>query len=579
MPKNNHISRRGFNIALCISVCLIYLIPAFATAPNYGLTWDEAMNEWYIGERNLRYYLTLDKSWLDFKHPVDFSMDGRHPDLRHSGRPWRTQNFGNMLSSLGCYVFFFKLGWMNAIKAHHAPNFLLMAGVLAVMFSFMRKNFGIAATLIGVFAIAFQPRFWAHAHFNTKDFPYACIMAFTMLAAVRGILNKSAGWVVFASVLLGLAGATKPNAALIPAILALWYLFARTDISSKVKSNVNPHNEEFGRKGFLVALLAAPLVAVLVFYAAWPYLWTSPIEALRLYLQWYMGSAVKGEPGFQWATFIIFLIVQPPAVLIFGTIGSWVAVRGIIKNENRQAQAFLLFWFILPVIRVLLPRMYNYDGVRHFIEYAIPLGALTGIGAAQSFKWLISAFKRRASQPVRAALAGIIVALPFLTWSATMIRIHPYELVYFNFLLGGAAGAERKCYNCGLATDYWGSSYRQGIEWLNANAEHDALVVVPIAGHIVRAVQRMWVRPDLRIAVTRHKSDEFLHQSLQGVRPGHIYVMYITRTRAYGELVRRVDYRGEIKHAIIVDGVPILKIVKLHNIAEFCGNKFPHTKR
>ena len=37
---------------------------------------------------------------------------------------------------------------------------------------------------------------------------------------------------------------------------------------------------------------------------------------------------------------------------------------------------------------MLLPKMHNYDGVRHFIEYAVPLGLLTGIGAAKTAVWV-----------------------------------------------------------------------------------------------------------------------------------------------------------------------------------------------
>jgi len=308
-----------------------------------------------------------------------------------------------------------------------------------------------------------------------------------------------------------------------------------------------------------VALLCAPLIAILLFFAAWPHLWIEPVKTLSLYLGWYLTWGARGEPGFQWLTSAVFLTAQTPAVILFGSVGVWVAIRGIIRNKNRETYAFILLWFALPVIRVLMPRMYNYDGVRHFIEYAIPLGALTGIGAVHIYKWLVSLLKNKAAGR---ALAGSLLAIPFLTWSVTMIKIHPHELVYFNFLPGGAAGVERKCHDCGLATDYWGSSYRQGIEWLNANAERDAIIVAPMAGHIVKAVQPMWMRPDLRLVVPQHKSDRFLRDLLHGVRPGEAYVMYVTRKRAYGDLIRRVDMQGKLEHAISVDGVPILKIMK-----------------
>jgi len=43
-----------------------------------------------------------------------------------------------------------------------------------------------------------------------------------------------------------------------------------------------------------------------------------------------------------------------------------------------------------------------------------------------------------------------------------MVRLHPYESVYFNRLVAGGLprAAER------FETDYWGSSYREGAEWV-----------------------------------------------------------------------------------------------------------------
>ena len=55
----------------------------------------------------------------------------------------------------------------------------------------------------------------------------------------------------------------------------------------------------------------------------------------------------------------------------------------------------------------------------------------------------------------------VAVLLPLLD----SMRLHPYQVAYYNALVGGTAGAAD-----GYWTEYPLSSYREGIEWLNARA-------------------------------------------------------------------------------------------------------------
>lgn len=549
-------------------ICLTYLVAAYATQSDYGITWDEAVSDWYTGERDLRYYLTFDKKWLDYTQPIDFSMGGRHPELIHWGMPWRIMHFGHLLSSAGCYVFFVKLDLLDPAAAHHVPNHLLMAGALAAMFYFIRKRFGIAAAAVASFAMIFQPHWWAHGHFNTKDYPYACLMAFTLLSARRGILNRSAGWIAAASILLGLSGATKLNATLIPLIIALWYPFARYDRGSSTAEGGDNLQPKIYSKMFWAAIILSPIIAFIIYFLSWPYLWADPINNLMKHLDWAMRRASVSESGVQWKNLAIFVVTLPPAVLLFGLIGSISLIVGIKRNKNREAGALLLLWAYLPVLRMALPKMHNFDGVRHFIEYAIPLGAITGIGAVETFRFIASRLDRLKPVLRKTAVAavGIAVAIPFLTWGATLIKLHPNELVYFNFLIGGAKGASEKYKTLGFAGDYWGSSYRQGVDWLNDNVEPEAIVVAPLAGHIVQATQQMWMRADIILLAAIMYGDDAILEAIKQIPPRPVYVIYITRADFYGPIIRRAEAEGSLVHAIYVDGVPILKIIKLSDL-------------
>lgn len=43
-----------------------------------------------------------------------------------------------------------------------------------------------------------------------------------------------------------------------------------------------------------------------------------------------------------------------------------------------------------------------------------------------------------------------------------IIRLHPYQYVYYNVFTGGPRGAAKRF----TAMDYWGSSYREATAWL-----------------------------------------------------------------------------------------------------------------
>jgi 4-amino-4-deoxy-L-arabinose transferase-like glycosyltransferase len=547
---------------VAMAVIGLIILLAIVTTDDYGITWDW-VGDLYIAERNLNYLISGDPVWLNFNVPVDFSMEGRHPDLTHPDAPppWRLLYFGAFLSSLGCKVFFQELGWVDAVTAHQLPNILLFGGALLLVYFFVRRSWGFSAALAALAAIAFQPRLWAHLHYNLKDFPYAALMAVTLLVARRAILERSWPMTVTGAALFGIAASTKPNAALILIIIGLWYPFTRR--------LGRPAERKWS---YRTALLAAPLVSLAIYILVWPYLWLDPVEILTTYFRYYIGHAATGPPHFQWDSLLRFLAVQPLAMFLFGGVGVTIAAVGIWKNRQREACLLLLLWLFLPVLRAVLPRVREYDGVRHYLEYAIPLGILGGIGFAVAMRWLHRQARERlpriAAVPV---VLLLLFALP-LHWGYRFVRIHPHQLLHFNFLVGGLPGAAQRWSD---ATDYWGASYRQGSRWLSENAESEALVSVPVANHLAFATRRLWLRDDLVFLRMPMMQDILFPDSLarlqdcaeRGERP--IYVMYITRPEWYNPLVRVLEQLDiEPVHEILVDGVPILKIHRLDPASE-----------
>jgi hypothetical protein len=70
--------------------------------------------------------------------------------------------------------------------------------------------------------------------------------------------------------------------------------------------------------------------------------------------------------------------------------------------------------------------------------------------------------------------AGLIV-VALAPGIVGIVRLHPYEYIYYNELVGGVRGAEGR-----FDLDYWCTSFREGIAVINQVAEsEDHVALVP----------------------------------------------------------------------------------------------------
>lgn len=108
---------------------------------------------------------------------------------------------------------------------------------------------------------------------------------------------------------------------------------------------------------------------------------------------------------------------------------------------------------------VLTLRPVLYDGWRHlyFIYPAALLIALTGI------QRLISVTKKTGKSVLKYGVILLLgaVSLQVVWTTGVMIKNHPFHYVYFNILAGDRAKIKER-----FEMDYWGVSYRQGLEFL-----------------------------------------------------------------------------------------------------------------
>ena len=131
--------------------------------------------------------------------------------------------------------------------------------------------------------------------------------------------------------------------------------------------------------------------------------------------------------------------------------------------------AFIAFTALFPVACQVVTHGPAFSGLRHFLFVVPPLAVLAGIGFDAALTWLEARHRAFAA----AAYVGLAAAL---AWPASvMVRLHPYEYLFFNPLVGGLQGAARATTSTIGSTSCtrWWSSWR-AISTANRRAPREA---------------------------------------------------------------------------------------------------------
>jgi hypothetical protein len=179
-----------------------------------------------------------------------------------------------------------------------------------------------------------------------------------------------------------------------------------------------------------------------------------------------------------WYYLPMWMIITIPIItLLFFIIGNIFIFFDCLSKSNADTKLlklFVLFCFWLPILLVIVTKPVLYNAWRHFLFLTGPLVILSCVG----FYRLTFSKKK-----LIVLIAFLLLALNIVTTIISMLKLHPYEYIYFNSLVGGLPGANNK-----FETDYWGASFREATEWININKEklshNSQLFVYPCLPHL-----------------------------------------------------------------------------------------------
>lgn len=458
-----------------------------------NVTWDEALGDFFFGQRNLSFFTSFDAKYLDFAkdpYPQDHTPDLTSSAFRN--RPWEHPPAMATLAAATSAVLSNGLGIMDPFDGFHALNAFLAAFLLFAFWRFLEPRYGSLVAVAAVTLLFSMPRVFAHLLANIKDFPLMVLFSMSLMFFVSGYERGSKRRMLVAGVLWGLALATRPNALFLPMIVVGVVLVAKI-----------PRPWQNRKLQLATTMAGAGVAGLMTLFLSWPYLWAEPITRYLEHLQFLTGRHATTRAESLAPALQALLLTTPPLVLALFVVGLLPLAK---KLRQREPNAWLLLLWLLNIpLRYLLPGAINYDGVRHFLEIFPPIAAIAALGLAIPIRRMAAEFK----QPTRARAGLLVVALLPGMW--LNFSTHPFQIAYWNSFAGGSYGAWHG--KRPQAGDYWGLSYRQGLRWLNDNAPQGSAVAVPVIEHAVRMVAPQRLRDDLGLlALTTPYSPELRPQ-------------------------------------------------------------------
>ncbi len=218
-------------------------------------------------------------------------------------------------------------------------------------------------------------------------------------------------------------------------------------------------------------LLPALLLAYVIMILAWPWAALAPLNPIR-------GLLAFSEFNYAIRTMLagqvydmanaprlyvpIYILIRLPLLILFGamlamTFALLPRLAAGATQFRRRDIALVSLTVVFPLACEVIYRGPAFTGLRHFLFVIPSLATLAGIG-------LDAAVTALATRGRLAATGALALVSTCLLWNAvTLFRLHPYEYLFYNPLVGGLEGASRR-----YDLDYWFSSMPEALGQLEA---------------------------------------------------------------------------------------------------------------
>ena len=335
--------------------------------------------------------------------------------------------------------------------------------------------------LLGLFAMLLfllHPRMYGHSFFNSKDLPFLS-MFMIALFSVHWAFRKGT---VMAFVVCGVAVGILVNLRIMGIILLPSVLAMRACDLYFAAGWVE-------RRRVIISGAAFALAAAGIYYAGMPYLWADPLGRFGDLLatlsqhptRYQFNEIFQGRYVHSANLPALYLpvwigITSPPWALLLAGLGAvgaaWRTVKqrgAALRNTELRFELLLVGGAALPVVAVIVLHTVMYHDWRQMYFLWAPLCLLAMVGLREVDGRLAALTHRsrwrRNSVLAHCSLAAL-AALALAAIAAELIRLHPYQHLYFNLLVDRRTP---EYLSTQYSMDYYSSGRREGFQYILDN--------------------------------------------------------------------------------------------------------------
>ena len=340
--------------------------------------------------------------------------------------------------------------------------FFLAGGFFCYLLTYRMFNSRILA-LIAMLLFLLHPRMYAHSFFNSKDIPFMSMFMIALFFTHRAFRRDD----VSSFMLCGLAAGVLINLRILGAVLLVAVLAIRVLDLYQASDNSQ-------RRHILLTTAVFIVSSIWLWYVITPGIWSDPIRNVsesfaaidrgtpnvyQLFRGELFWSKDFHPPEYipVWAS-----ITTPPLVLALGSIGTFATLfryvthpSDIFRNTTFRFGLVLIACAATPVAAAVYLDANIYNGWRQMYFLYTPFCLLAVFG----IHWLMLNLDNRWMSAGVYVATGATVAVTIIA----MAGMHPHQHVYFNFIVDRTTLEHlRTQYDM----EYWGSSFREALEYL-----------------------------------------------------------------------------------------------------------------
>lgn len=440
-------SRDPFDLASVVLLAVLVGL-VIATFRDYAITNDEWIQHRY-GELILAYYKS------GFTDRAVFELDNLYL-------------YGGLFDSAA--ILLGRLVPMDIYALRHLLCGLIGVGGVAAAMATARMIAGARAGWLAGLALAVCGSWYGTMFHHSKDIPLAAAMAgalYFLMRAARDLPNPRPRHIVGFGLMTGAALGIK-----VLGLLLVGYVGVMIVLS--IPSSMPLISREARRFVWasFIRFVPALAIAYVIMIVTWPWSALSPLNPIRGLFSFaefhYNIRTVLDGTVYRMATIPrlyvpIYILIKLPLLMLAGALlamtfaASAAIARTGLDRHTRNDVAMVSFAAVFPVLCEVVAHGPAFCGLRHFLFVLPPIAILAGIGLDRVVARL-SAMRRQFG------IASLAIVLIGFGWNAvTLVRLHPYEYLVFNPLVGGLEGASRR-----YAMDYWFTIMPEAVDGLEA---------------------------------------------------------------------------------------------------------------